>query len=326
MADRILVTRRPPGAALQMLASGGVIDLWEEDRAIPRPILLDRVRRADGLYCMLTDRVDAELLDVAPQLRVVSNMAVGVDNIDLDSSTARGIPVGHTPGVLTEATADLAMALLLAAARRVSEGVDHVRNDEWGDFKPDLLLGQDVHSSTIGIIGPGRVGAAVARRAAGFGMEIRYTGPTVKPALETELGAVRCDLAELLAAADHVVLCAPLTTATRHLIDAAALRLMKPTATLVNIGRGALVDTDALVAALAAGTIAAAGLDVVDPEPMRADHPLVGLANCVITPHIGSASLRTRANMAELAARNLLLGLAGNRLEACANPAAYGEQ
>lgn len=319
----IVVTRRPPGEALRLLNDAGRVELWSADRTIPRDELLLRVGDASGLYCMLTERVDRELLDAAPHLQVVSNMAVGVDNVDLVACTERGIPVGHTPGVLTEATADLAMGLLVAAARRMGEGVSHVRADQWGEWRPGLLLGQDVHSSVIGIIGMGRIGAAIARRASGFGMSIVYAGPNAKPDVESELGAVRRDISSLLATADHVVVAAALGADTYQLIDEKALRLMKPTATLVNIARGSLVDTDALVRALRGGIIAAAGLDVTDPEPLRADHPLAQLPNCVITPHLGSASQRTRADMADLAARNLLLGLSGQRLEACANPTVY---
>lgn len=319
----ILVTRRPPGDALAMLRQADRVAVWEGDQAMPREELLSRVREVSALYCMLTDRIDREVLSVAENLRVVSSMAVGVDNIDLVACTEAGIPVGHTPGVLTEATADMAFALLLAAARRVGEGFDLVRNDQWGEWRPDLLLGQDVHASTIGIIGMGRIGAAVARRAAGFGMTIVYSGPNPKPEVENELGASRHDLSGLLAVADHVVVTASLNPSTFRMIDERAFRLMKPTATFVNIARGPLVDTDALVDALETGAIAAAGLDVTDPEPLRAEHPLANLPNCIVTPHLGSASEKTRAAMAEMAARNLIAGLAGERLEACANPGVY---
>ena len=290
---------------------------------MPRAELAARIASAEALYCMLTDRIDTALLDAAPRLRVVSNMAVGVDNIDLDECTERGIAVGHTPGVLTGATADLAMALLLAAARRVGEGIDYVQSGSWDEFRMDLLLGQEVHSSVLGIVGMGRIGASVARRAVGFGMSILYSGPTRKPAVEQELGAEHTSLERLLRTADHVVITAPLTPETRYLINKDSLQLMKPTATLVNIARGPLVDTDALVEVLENGRIAAAALDVTDPEPLPADHPLVALPNCVVTPHLGSATLATRAAMAELAARNLVLGLAGEQMEACANPEVY---
>lgn len=290
---------------------------------MPRAELLAGVAEAEGLYCMLTDQIDRELLAAAPRLRVVSNMAVGVDNIDLVACTERGIPVGHTPGVLTEATADLAFGLLIAAARRLGEGYDHVRAGEWGEWEPDLLLGSDVHGSTVGIIGMGRIGAAVARRASGFGMKVVYTGPSRKEAVEAELGAVRRDLSGLLAESDHVVITAALNASTYQLINKRTLRLMKPTASLMNVARGPLVDTDALVVALRSGALGAAGLDVTDPEPIPADHPLVHLPNCIITPHLGSASAATRAAMGDLAARNLLLGLDGKPMEACANPSVY---
>ena len=323
MASSVLITRQPLGRALEIIAKAASLDLWDSDMPMPRSELLARAAAVDGLYCMLNDRIDRELLLAAPRLRVVSTMAVGVDNIDLAACTKRGVPVGHTPGVLTEATADLAMALLLAAARRIGEGIEHVRSGMWGEFQPDLLLGRDVHSSTIGIVGPGRIGSAVARRASGFGASVLYTGPTAKPMLEQQLGAQRRDLSGLLSEADHVVLTAALVPETHHLIDAPALRLMKPSATLVNVARGPLVDTAALCEALRLGRIAAASLDVTDPEPLPTGHPLLAMPNCVLTPHLGSASLRTRTEMAEMAARNLVLGLNGEPLEACANPAVY---
>jgi len=317
------VTRRPPGSALQLLAGGGETRVWQRDGIIPQSELLHGVATAAALYCMLTDRVDRELLDAAPDLRVIATMAVGVDNIDLDECTTRGIPVGHTPDVLTATTADMAFGLLLGAARRLGEGIGYVKAGEWGDWRPDLLLGHDVHSSTLGIVGLGRIGAAVARRAVGFEMRVVYTGPRPKPGLEAELGVSFLDLGTLLAEADHVVITAPLNTATRGMINAGALARMKPTATIVNVARGALVDTVALVDALRRGTIAAAALDVTDPEPLPGDHPLLDLPNCIVTPHLGSSSAATRAAMGELTARNILAGLAGSRLPACANPAVY---
>jgi len=315
----ILVTRRPPGNAMEMLRQVERVAVWEGDGPMPRDELLEQVSEATALYCMLTDRIDRELRSSAGRRRVVSKMAVGLDNIDLVACTERGIRVGHTPGVLTEATADLAFGLLLAAARRIAEGYDHVRAGEWGEWKPDLLLGSDVHGATIGVIGMGRIGSAIARRAAGFGMSILYSGPRRKPEVEAELGAVRRDLSGLLMGSDHVVVTALLNAETHRLLDERAFRLMKNTATLVNIARGPLVDTDALVHALRSGAIAGAGLDVTDPEPLPADHPLARLPNCVITPHLGSASAATRAEMAELAARNLIQGLRGEPMEACAN-------
>lgn len=321
---RVVVTRRPPGSALEAIERVADVWLWGEDRPIPAETLHEAVAGAAGLYCMLTDTVDDGLLDAAPELRVVSTMAVGVDNIDVATCTARGIPVGHTPDVLTETTADTAFALLLTAARRLGEGRDYVRDGHWRRWEPDLLLGTDVHSSTLGIIGLGRVGRAVAGRAAGFGMRVVYNSRTRDEAAEAELGATYRELPDLLAESDHVVVATPLTAETARLIDAEALDRMKATATLVNISRGGTVDTDALVAALRSGTIAAAGLDVTDPEPIGADHPLVGLDNCFIIPHLGSSSERTRAAMADLAADNLVAGLLGRPLPACANPSVYG--
>lgn len=319
----VLVTRGLDQAVLEPLDEYGVW-VWGEPCPIPRAELEHRIVRADGLLCMLTDRIDRPLLDQAPRLGVISQMAVGVDNIDLEACTRRRLPVGHTPGVLTETTADTAWALLAAAVRRLPEGRDHVLRGEWGEWDPNLLLGGDLHDTTLGIIGLGRIGTAVARRAVGFSMHILYTGPRRKPHLEAELRAAYRSLPELLSASDHVVLTAPLTDETRHLIDAAALSAMRPDAVLVNVSRGPLVDTDALVDALRHHRIAGAALDVTDPEPLPADHPLATLPNCLVVPHLGSASVRTRRAMAALAVRNLVAGLEGHRLPACANPEVYG--
>ncbi len=317
---RIVVTRRPPAPdALDTLAAAGDVWCWDEGRPIDRDVLLRQVGDCDGLYCMLTDAVDQELLDAAPRLQVVSSMAVGVDNVDLAACTARGIPVGHTPDVLTETTADLVFALLLAAARRLGEGRDFVRAGGWGPWDPELLLGEDVHGSTLGIVGMGRIGEAVARRAAGFGMRVLYHNRRPRPGA----GAEYRSFAGLLAEADHVVVLVPLTEATDHLFDASAFAQMRPTATFVNASRGPVVDQDALGDALAGGRIAAAALDVTDPEPLPADHPLLALPNCFVVPHVGSATRRARAAMADLAAANLLAGLRGERLPSCANPEAY---
>ncbi len=322
MSDRIVVTRAPPSdAVLPRLQQAGDVWLWPEDRPIDPDVLRREAASATGLYCMLTDTIDAGLLAAAPALRVVSSMAVGVDNVDLDACTARGIPVGHTPDVLTETTADLAFALLLAAARRIKEGIDFVRAGAWGPWDPALLLGEEVHGSTIGIVGLGRIGRAVARRAAGFGMRILYHN---RARADDEAGGeYRDDLHTMLAESDHVIVLVPLTDATLHLIDAHALAAMKPTATLVNAARGPIVDQEALHAALQDGLIAAAALDVTDPEPIPGDDPLLDLPNCIVVPHIGSATRRARAAMAGLAADNLLAGLRGERLAACANPGVY---
>lgn len=273
---------------------------------------------------MLLDRVDDELLSRGERLKVVSQIAVGVDNIDVAACTARGIPVGHTPSVLTETTADTALALLLASLRRVPEGHDFVVAGEWRQWSLDLLVGEDLNGTVVGIIGLGRIGTAIARRLAGFGVRLLYTGPNRKPGLEAQLRIGYRTLDQLLGQADHVILSAPLNDSTRAIIDGRALSLMKPSATLVNVARGGLVDHLALAKALRSGVIARAALDVTDPEPIPAQHPLVSLPNCLIVPHLGSASTRTRLQMAQRAIENLAAGLEGRRLPWCVNPEVYG--
>lgn len=289
------------------------------------PMEYDELRAAladaAAALTMIPDRIDAGVM--GDELRVISQMAVGTDNIDLAAATERGIAVGHTPGVLTETTADTAWALLAAAVRRLPEGGAHVEAGKWGPWDPGLLIGGDLHDTTLGIVGLGRIGAAVARRGAGFGMHLLYTGPTRKPLLESRLGIAYRSFEDLLADADHVILAAPLDDSTRRLMNAAAFARMRPGSVLVNVSRGQLVDTDALVEALREGPLAAAALDVTDPEPIPADHPLVTLPNCLIVPHIGSASRRTRRAMAEIAIENLLAGVDGRRLPFCANPEVY---
>lgn len=323
---RVFVTRPIPDEGLDPVRKAVELDLWDGELPPARDELLRRVRGIDGLLCLLTERVDAELLDAAgPQLRVVSNMAVGFDNLDLAELTRRRIPAGNTPGVLTETTADLAFALAMAAARRIPEGVDHVRNGRWTSWGPMLLLGVDVHGATLGIVGFGRIGREMARRGRGFGMRILYHDVhPAEPEVEAELGARRVELEELLRESDFVTLHVNLTDETRHLIDADALASMRPDAVLVNTSRGPVVDHDALVDALRERRIFAAALDVTDPEPLPADHPLVGLDNCIVVPHIASASRATRGRMAAMAAENLLAGLRGERLPNCVNPDVYG--
>jgi glyoxylate reductase len=305
---KVFVTRRLPGEALARLGEEHEVELWEGLLPPPPQSLHAGARDAEGLLCMLTDRVDAALLDRAPSLRVIANYAVGTDNIDLGECARRGIAVGNTPGVLTEATADLTFALILAAGRRLTAGIDAVRAGEWRTWEPAGWLGAEVHGSTLGIVGPGAIGSAVARRAEGFGMRILASGRPGKPGLEP--------LERLLAEADFLSLHAPLTEGTRGLIGEAELEAMKPTATLVNTARGELVDTGALTLALLEGKIAAAGLDVTDPEPLPADHPLLAAPNVIVLPHIGSASRVARSAMANLAVDNLLAGLAGRPLPA----------
>ena len=298
---RVFVTRRLPGDAVDRLAAAGhELDVWPERSPPPPEALREHAAQADALLCMLTDRIDADLLEAAPRLRAIANYAVGTDNIDLEAARARGIAVGVTPGVLTDATADIAFALLLAIARRLPEGEAAVRDGEWTTWEPDWLLGRDVHGATLGIVGRGRIGDAVARRAEGFGMTVVHHGRSSGIPLE-----------ELLAQADFVSLHVPLTPETRHLIDSAALARMKPTAYLVNTARGGVVDQSALAAALRDATIAGAALDVTDPEPLPPDHPLLDAPNLIVLPHLGSATHATRRAMADLAVDNLLAALEG---------------
>jgi len=319
---RVVVTRRAPGPALERLLSRCAAWVWEEDRAIPPEVLRERAAEAEGLFTMLTDRVDAGVLAAAPRLRVVSNMAVGVDNVDVAACTARGIPVGNTPGVVTEATADFAFALLLALSRRVAEADRFVKAGRWREWSPTLVIANDVYDKTLGIVGMGRIGQAIARRARGFGMAMLYHARSPKPALEAELGLAWRSLEALLAEADIVVLILPLTAETHRLIDAAALARMKPGALLINVARGPIVDPRALYEALAGGRLRGAALDVTDPEPIAPDDPLLTLDNCLLAPHVGTSTWETRAAMCEIAVDNLLAGLAGKPLRHCVNPEA----
>ena len=296
---RCFVTRRLPGAALDRLSAAHEVEIWPDRLPPSAAALRERAREAEGLLTMLTDRIDGELLDRCPRLRAIANYAVGVDNIDLEATAAHGIPVGNTPDVLTEATADLAFALILAAARRLPEAAAAVRSGEWVTWDPGWLLGHEVHGATLGIVGMGRIGRAVARRAGGFDMTVLHTGR----------GGGGVPLDELLERADIVSLHAPLTDATRGMIAAAALRRMKPTAILVNTARGGLVDQAALREALESGAIAAAALDVTDPEPLPPDDPLLQAPNLFVLPHIGSATHTARQRMADLAVDNLLAAL-----------------
>lgn len=320
----VIITHALPKGWLDLLAGRCETLIGPEMPPGFAPQLQERLADAEGLFTLLTDRVDEALLARAPRLRVVSNMAVGVDNVDVAACTRRGIPVGNTPGVLTDATADLTMALLLAAGRRLPEAAADARAGRWSTWSPTGWLGADLAGATLGIVGLGKIGCAVARRARGFGLRLLYSGPSPKPEAEAELGAVRLPLADLLRQSDFVTLHVPLTPETRGLIGEAALRAMKPTAILINAARGPVVDTAALVRALGEGWIAGAALDVTDPEPLPAEHPLYRLPNCLIVPHIGSATHGTRRRMAEVACQNLLAGLAGERLPFCVNPEVYG--
>ena len=317
---RVVVTRSLPGGALDRLRDVADVDVWRA-RLPPSPAELRSLAAgAIGLVTMLTDRVDAELLDACPHLRIVANVAVGYDNLDVEELTRRGIPAGNTPGVLTGSTADLAWALILAASRRLPEGAAAVKAGEWVTWEPDWLLGVDVAGATLGIVGYGRIGAAVARRAAGFDMEVLACSRTPK-AVE---GVTFVPLDELLRRSDVVSLHCALTDETRGLIGPDELRAMKPTAVLVNTARGPVVDQWALARALRTGEIFAAGLDVVDREPISADDELLSLPNCLVLPHVGSATVATRAKMADMAVDNVLAVLAGDPPPTCINPDVSG--
>jgi glyoxylate reductase len=297
---KVFVTRRLPGGALDRLAAEHEVEVWPEQMPPGRDELLSRAPELDGLLPLLTDPVDAELIEAAPRLRAISNYAVGVDNVDLEAAAARGIPVGNTPDVLTDTTADLAVALMLGISRHLVEGDAYVRRGEWRTWETGLLLGHDLHGSTVGIVGFGRIGRAVGGRLEGFGCEILHSSRS---------GGVSLD--ELLERSDFVSVHSPLTPETRGLIGDEALARMKPTAYLVNTARGPIVDSDALGRALRDRRIAGAALDVTDPEPLPGDHPLLAVPNLLVLPHLGSATEATRARMADMAVDNLLAGLAG---------------
>ncbi len=314
----VLVTRRIPDDALRRLRRHSEVRLWAERTPPPTEQLLAMVPGVQAVLSMITDKIDAELMDRAGNdLKVISNLAVGFNNIDVAAATERGIRVGNTPDVLTDATADIAVTLMLAAARRVKEASDQVRQGDWLTWEPLGLLGTDLAGRTLGIVGMGRIGMATARRLrGGWGMNILYTARTPKPEAESELAAQKVSLDELMDRSDFVSIHTNLNDETRHLVDGSKLSRMKPTAVLVNTARGEIVDQDALVAALKDGSIAAAGLDVTTPEPLPSTHPLVGLPNCLILPHIGSATRQTRGAMAEIAVDNLIAGLEGRPLRA----------
>jgi len=297
---RVFVTHELPFPALERLRAAHDVDVWPKPAPPPPEELRLRAAHADALLTMLTDRVDDELLAAAPAVRAVANLAVGTDNVDLEAARRRGVQVGNTPDVLTAATADLAMALLLASARGLTAGEARVRSGDWGPWQPAEDLGADLDGATLGIVGLGRIGQAVSDRASAFGLRVVHRSRSSG-----------LPLGDVLERSDFVSLHAPLTPDTRHIIDADALRRMRPTAHLVNTARGGLVDQRALAQALQAGEIAGAALDVTDPEPLPPDDPLLRAPNLIVVPHIGSATRRTRARMADLAVDNLLAALAG---------------
>ncbi len=315
----VIMTHTLPGAWIASLQGKCRLEVGPQDATYLAPELEALLPQAEGLFCLLTIPVRETLLSKAPHLRVVSNMAVGYDNIDLAACTRRGIPVGNTPGVLTEGTADLTMALLLAVARNIPSASQDAREGRWKTWSPAGWLGADLNGAILGIIGMGKIGQAVAQRARGFGMRIVYTDEIERPVSPAE----KLPLESLLKSSDFVSLHVPLTPETKYLINEKSLRLMKRTAYLINAARGPIVEPYALYHALKDGQIAGAGLDVTDPEPLPADHPLYSLRNCLIVPHIGSATLDTRRRMAELACENLLAGLEGRHLPNCVNPEVY---
>jgi glyoxylate reductase len=320
---KVFVTRIILDKGLDLVKDFCDVDLWTDEMPPAREIVLERVRGVEGILSLLTDKMDPVVMDAAgPGLKVISNYAVGYDNIDIPAATQRGIPVGNTPGVLTDATADLSFALLMAAARRVVEGHRYVQEGRWKTWGPSLLLGADMVGATLGIIGYGRIGRAVAKRASGFDMKVIYYDPTIPAG--TDLPGRSVDLDTLLRESDFVSVHTPLTDETRHMIDRQAFERMKPSAVLINTSRGPVVDPHALYEALRDGQIFAAGLDVTEPEPIPMDSPLLTLDNIVIVPHIASASIRTREQMAVMAAENLIAGLKGERLPNCVNPKVYG--
>jgi glyoxylate reductase len=297
---RVFITRAFPFEALERLRAEHEVDIWEKNTPPPPEVLREHAADADALLTMITERVDGELFDAAPSVKAVANLAVGTDNIDLEEAARRGIPVGNTPGVLTDATADIAFALLLGIARRLTEGEREVREGRWAPWHPTHMVGGDTAGATLGIVGWGRIGQAMARRGEGFGMEIVHSSRSSGVPLD-----------ELLERADYVSIHTPLTSETRHLMGAPQFKHMKDTAYLINTARGGVVDQAALRQALVNGEIAGAGLDVTDPEPLPPDDPLLSAPNLLVVPHVGSATKRTRARMADMAVDNLLAALAG---------------
>ena len=320
---KVFVTRHLLEPGLSLVQEFCEAEIWPGQLPPEREELLRRMPGLDGLVCLLTDRVDAEAMDLAGAgLKVISNCAVGVDNVDVPAASTRGIPVGKTPGVLPDATADMAFALLMAAARRVVEGERQVRSGGWKTWSLDYMLGADFAGATLGIVGFGRIGRAMARRATGFGMRIIFSDPN-PAASEPGMDASRVDFETLLHESDFISLHTPLTDETRGLMNARAFTKMKATAVLVNTSRGPIIDQDALYDALSSKRIFAAGLDVTVPEPLPTNSPLLTLDNCIVVPHIASASWKTRREMCRMAAENLIAGLKRERLPNCVNPEVY---
>jgi glyoxylate reductase len=324
---KVFVTRRIPAAGLDRICQQCDAEIWPEQMPPPYDLLRQRAADCDGLVSLLTDRIDAALMDASPRLKVVSNYAVGFNNIDVEAATARGIAVGHTPGVLTDATADMAFCLLIAAARRLVDSVHYTQSGQWKTWEPLGHLGQDLAGRTLGVIGMGRIGYALARRCRfGWDMQVLYHDMYRNEHAETELGARQVDMDTLLRQSDFVSVHTDLNEHTRGLFNAERFGLMKPTAVFVNTARGPIVVEKDLIAALKKGVIFAAGLDVTDPEPPEPSGELLRLSNLVVAPHIASATVGTRNAMAEICANNLLAGLSGQPLPAWVNPEAVGKR
>ncbi|GGF22924.1 D-glycerate dehydrogenase [Halobacillus andaensis] len=307
MKSSIFITRKLPEAIVKSLEHHFEIKMWEEeDTPVPRSVLLKEIQDVEGIYCLLTDTIDEEVIKGAPNLKVISNMAVGFNNIDIQAAEQQGIVVTNTPGVLTETTADLTFTLLMSTARRIVEASDYLRNGNWDTWSPMLLTGQEIHGSTLGIIGLGRIGEAVAKRAKGFGMNLLYYNRTRKFEKEEEIGIQYADLDTLLKESDFVCVMIPYSPKVHHFIGKDELALMKPNAIVINTSRGGIVDEEALYESLVNKQIWGAGLDVFEEEPVSTNHPLLSLSNVVTLPHIGSASVNTRLKMAQLAADNII--------------------
>ncbi|MFC5712451.1 2-hydroxyacid dehydrogenase [Thalassorhabdus alkalitolerans] len=314
MKPYVYVARKMPESIIQMLEEQCDVSMWEkEDEPVPREVLEKEIKKADGLFCTITEEIDQDLIDKAENLKIIATMAVGYNNINVQAAARREIMVANTPGILSDTTADLTFGLLMATARRIPEGVDSIRNGEWKTWAPFHLIGQDIHGATLGIIGMGRIGEALARRAKGFDMKVLYHNRNRKHETEINLGVRYAELEQLLAESDFVCLMTPYTQETFHLIGKEELKKMKNSAVFINTSRGGTVDEEALYEALKEKEIWAAGLDVFEDEPIGPDHPLLSLPNVVALPHIGSASERTRMRMAEMTARHILQSLSGER-------------
>ena len=321
---RVFVTRQLPIKDWKAIEALAVVEIWEDTLPPPAQVLRKKMAGLDALVCLLSDPIDAQSIEISgASLKVISQVAVGFDNIDIAAATRQGIPVGNTPGVLTETTADFTFALLLTAARRIVEGQQFVKAGKWQTWSPSLLMGRDIHGATLGIIGFGRIGQAVAKRAHGFDMRVIYYSPSTDPDIGRQYGAENCSLEVVLCESDFISLHAPLTPETHLLISTEQLNAMKPTCVLINTARGEIIDSPALYQALYTKTIAFAALDVTDPEPVAADDPLLSLDNCLILPHMASSSESTRIKMAEMALENLTAGLQGKQLPYCVNPEVY---